>query len=317
MMKEIKRVSIIGLGNLGIAYGHHLSKKMPKEDLRIVADRARIERYERDGIYCNGEKCDFRYVTPEGFVEPADLILFTVKFQDLRDAIRAVKNHVGKDTIVLSALNGISSEGMIGEAYGMEKMLYCVAQGMDGIKSGNRLDYDHIGMLCFGDGTAGIISDKTRAVEAFFKKTELPHEVETDMIKRLWGKFMMNVGVNQTASVFLCNYGGLQEEGLARETMIAAMREVIPLSEKEGYPLTEDDLTYWLKVLSVLRPEGKPSMQQDMEAGKTTEVELFSGTVIELAKKHGIVVPVNESLYQRITVSESHVNSPSPAVPEL
>lgn len=316
-MKDIKTVSIIGLGNLGIAYGHHLSKKIPKEDLRIVADQTRIERYERDGIYCNGEKCDFRYITPEESVEPADLILFTVKFQDLRDAIRAVKNHVGEGTIILSALNGISSEGMIGEAYGMEKMLYCVAQGMDGIKSGNRLDYDHIGMLCFGDGTAGIISDKTRAVDAFFKKTELPHEVETDMIKRLWGKFMMNVGVNQTASVFLCNYGGLQEEGPARDTMIAAMREVIPLSEKEGYPLTEEDLSYWLKVLGVLRPEGKPSMQQDMEAGKTTEVELFSGTVIELAKKHGIAVPVNESLYQRITVSENRINSPSPAVPEL
>lgn len=303
-MKEIKRVSIIGLGNLGIAYGHHLSKKMPKEDLRFVADRDRIGRYERDGIYCNGEKCDFCYVSPEESVEAADLIIFTVKFQDLRDAIRAVRNHVGQDTVILSALNGISSEEIIGKTYGMEKMLYCVAQGMDGIKSGNRLDYDHIGMLCFGEGTAGIISDKTRAVEAFFKKTELPHEVETDMIKRLWGKFMMNVGVNQTASVFLCNYGGLQGEGSARDTMIAAMREVIPLSEKEGYPLTEEDLSYWLKVLSVLRPEGKPSMQQDMEAGKTTEVELFSGTVIELAKKHGIAVPVNESLYQRIRSME-------------
>lgn len=303
-MKQIKTVSIIGLGNLGIAYGHHLSKKMPKEDLRIIADRDRIERYERDGIYCNGERCDFQYVLPEAAVGPADLVLFTVKFPNLPEAIEAVRNHIGEDTVILSALNGISSEGMIGEAFGMDKMLYCVAQGMDGIKTGNRLDFDHMGMLCFGDGEAGVISEKTRTVEAFFKQTETPHEVETDMLKRLWGKFMMNVGVNQTASVFLCNYGGLQEKGAARETMISAMREVIPLSEKAGYPLTEDDLSYWLKVLSVLRSEGKPSMQQDVEAGRITEVELFSGTVLALGKKYGIATPVNEFLYRKIMGAE-------------
>lgn len=299
-MKQIKTVSIIGLGNLGIAYGHHLSKQIPKEHLRIVADRERILRYERDGIYCNGERCDFKYVAPEEVVDPADLILFTVKFQNLPEAIAAVRNHVGKETILLSALNGISSEGLIGETYGMDHVLYCVAQGMDGIKNDNRLNFDHMGMLCFGDGEAGVISEKTRIVEEFFKRTGTPHEVETDMLHRLWGKFMMNVGVNQTASVFLCNYGGLQEEGEARDTMIAAMREVIPLSERAGYPLTEEDLAYWLKVLSVLRPEGKPSMQQDVEAGKTTEVELFSGTVLALAKKYGIAAPVNEFLYKKI-----------------
>ena len=301
-MKQIKRVSVIGLGNLGVAYSHHLSEKIPKEDLRIVADTDRINRYEKEGVYCNGERCDFQYVTPEETVEPSDLVLFTVKFQNLPEAIQAMKNHVGEETIILSALNGISSEAMIGEAYGMEKVLYCVAQGMDGIKEGNRLDFDHMGMLCFGDGDAGVISEKTRTVETFFKKTETPHEVETDMMHRLWGKFMMNVGVNQTASVFLCNYGGLQEECEARDTMIAAMREVIPISERAGYPLTEEDISYWLKVLGVLRPEGKPSMQQDVEAGRTTEVELFSGTVLAMGKKYGIDTPVNEILYQKLKI---------------
>lgn len=303
-MKEIKTTAIIGLGNLGIAYGHHLSKNMPREDLRIIADQNRILRYERDGVYCNGERCDFRYVTPEAEGEPADLILITVKFQNLVEAISAIKNHVGDHTIILSALNGISSEGMIGEVYGMDKLLYCVAQGMDGVKVGNRLTYENIGMLCFGDGEEGVISDKTRAVEVFFREAQLPYEMETDMMKRLWGKFMMNVGVNQTSTVYLCNYGGLQQDGTARNTMIAAMREVIPLSEKEGYPLTEEDLSYWLGVLGSLRPEGKPSMQQDMEGGKATEVELFSGTVLALARKYGLEAPVNQELYKKIKSME-------------
>ena len=303
-MKEIKTVSVIGLGALGILFGHHLSKKMHWEDLRIVADGSRIAKYQKEGIYCNGEPCKFRYMTPEEPCEPADLLLFTVKFNSLEKAIRSVKSHVGEDTIILSALNGISSEEMIGEAYGQDKVLYCVAQGMDGIREENRLNYEHMGMLCFGDREPGIISEKARRVEHFFKKVDLPHEVETDMKKRLWGKLMMNVGVNQTVALYESNYGVIQKEGKARGTLIAAMREVMLLSEKEGILLTEEDLNYWLGVLDSLNPEGKPSMRQDLEAGRFSEVDLFSGTVMKLGEKHGIETPVNRMLYEKIKEME-------------
>lgn len=297
---EIKTVAIIGLGALGTMFGHHLSQRMPKKDLRVIADKDRIARYKTQGIYSNGELCDFHYVTPEQKSNPADLIIFFVKYQGLEEAIQEVRNQVGADTIILSALNGITSESIIGGAYGIDRVLYCVAQGMDAVKVGNQLTYHHMGMLCFGDREPGIISPKAQAVADFFDSTGFPYEVETDMYKRLWGKFMLNVGVNQTVAVHGENYGDIQKEGHARDIMITAMREVIALSEREGIDLTEDDLTYWLHVLSTLSPEGKPSMRQDVEAGRPTEVELFAGTVLELGKKYGMATPVNQELYERI-----------------
>lgn len=302
---EIKTVSIIGLGALGILFGNHLCKKMPYEDLRIIADKDRISKYENNHVYCNGECCKFHYVTPEEVCEPADLIIFTVKYNGLRDAIQAVKNQVGEHSIILSALNGITSEAIIGETYGMDKILYCVAQGMDAVKEGNRLTYAHMGMLCFGEREPGIVSSKVKMVEEFFKKVEFPHEVETDMYKRLWGKFMLNVGVNQTVAVYESNYREVQREGQARDTMISAMREVIALSGKEGIHLTEMDLNYWLSVLGTLDPEGKPSMRQDLEAKRYSEVELFSGAVLELGRKYGVPTPVNKKLYDSIKLIES------------
>ncbi|MDD2301397.1 MAG: 2-dehydropantoate 2-reductase, partial [Eubacteriales bacterium] len=41
----IKTVSLIGLGSLGIMYAHHLSRRMPFEDLRIIAGTDRQKRY--------------------------------------------------------------------------------------------------------------------------------------------------------------------------------------------------------------------------------------------------------------------------------
>jgi len=302
---EIKKVSIIGLGALGIMFGHHLAQRMPKEDLRIIADRERIRRYREEKVYCNGQPCEFHYVAPDEPCEPADLLLFTVKFQGLRDAIEAARGHVGENTVILSALNGITSEAIIGEAYGMDKVLYCVAQGMDAVKTGNRLTYVNMGMLCFGDREPGIVSPRTKRVAAFFDAVDFPYMIDTDMRKRMWGKFMLNVGVNQTVAVYESNYGAVQREGEQRDTMIAAMREVIALSEKEGVNLSEDDLQYWLKVLGTLSPDGKPSMAQDVEAKRPSEVELFAGTVIALGEKHGVPTPVNRELYERILEKES------------
>lgn len=302
---SIEKVSIIGLGALGILYGHHLSKMIPKENLRIIADFNRIEKYKKDGVFCNGERCDFHYVTPEEKVEPADLLIFTVKFDGLEETIHSVRNHVGTNTIIISALNGIISEELIGQAYGFDKVLYCVAQGMDAVKVGNKLSYDHKGILVFGDKEPGIVSEKTKALSEFFDSVKLPHQVDTNMTHRLWGKFMLNVGVNQTVAVYKSNYGEVIREGEARNTMIAAMREVIAISEKEGVPLSENDLQYWLDVLGTLSHEGKPSMAQDVDAKRPSEVELFSGTVIKLGKKHGIPTPVNQMLYDKIKEIES------------
>src|SRR5699024_628033 len=168
---EIKRVGIIGLGALGVLFGHHLSKEMKEEDLLFVADEERISRYKKTGFYSNGEQCQFTYVSPRDVVEPVDLIIFAVKYAGLPDAIQAVKNIVGPNTIMLSALNGIVSEEVIGQTYGMDKVVYSVAQGMDAVKVGPELTYSNMGMLCFGDWDANVKSERTQRVAQFFEKT--------------------------------------------------------------------------------------------------------------------------------------------------
>ncbi len=302
---EIKTVSIVGLGALGVLFGDHLSKRIPRENLHIVADSDRILKYRRDGVFCNDVPCDFNYITPDEILCPADLLIIAVKYSDLPAVIEASRNQVGKETVILSLLNGISSEETIGQAFGMDKMLYSVAQGMDAVKVGNRLTYKNMGKICFGAASPDERSEKVEAVKQFFEKTALPHEVVADMRKRLWSKFMLNVGVNQTSAVFGCDYGGLQNGGPARSTMLAAMEEAMLLSEKEGVNLTQADIEYWLRILDGLNPQGKPSMLQDIEAKRHSEVDLFSGTVLALGRKHGLTFPINQMLYGKLKAMES------------
>ena len=114
------------------------------------------------------------------------------------------------------------------------------------------------------------------------------------------------MGCNQAATAYECNYSVLQSPGPARDTMLAAMREVLTLAHAEGIPLTEEDITMWTAVIDGITPTNEPSMRQDSKAHRKSEVELFSGTVRRLAQKHHIPVPVNDWLYETITEMERH-----------
>jgi 2-dehydropantoate 2-reductase len=285
-------------------YAHHLSRYMPEGRLRIIADQDRIQRYTEEGIYCNEELCHFNYVTPKTPVEPADLLIFAVKYTHLKAAIEDVANHVGPDTIILSVLNGVVSERDIAAVYGDEKNLYAVSQGMDAVKVGNKMSYKNMGLICFGELDEERDSPKVKAVRAFFKQMALPCEVNNKMGLKLWSKLMLNVGINQTVAYQKGTIAVVQHDGPARDMMLGAMEETMRVAQAEGIGLTQADRDYWLTNIDGLNPDGLPSMAQDVQAGRYSEVELFAGTVISLAARHGIQVPINKMFYDWFTELE-------------
>lgn len=301
----IKTVSIIGLGALGVMYADKLSQMLPFEQLRIIADQTRMTRYQQQGIYCNDQLCHFNYIEPNSPLEPCDLLIIATKFNGLAQAIESVRSQVGEHTIIISLLNGVSSERYLIEQFGAEKVLYCVAQGMDATKVGNRLHYRNAGELCFGTKDPQYQSNVT-ALAAFLTQMNIAYQIPTDIMRHLWSKFMFNVGVNQAIAVYGGHYANAQAEGIARQTMIAAMHEVRLISQKNGINLTQQDIDYWLTILAKLSPTGDPSMRQDVDAKRATEVELFAGSVINLAKRYDLAVPVNQQLYQQIKQIEAN-----------
>ena len=196
-------------------------------------------------------------------------------------------------------MNGISSEEIIGARYGAKRLIYTVAQGMDAMKFGSRLTYTKMGILAVGIREETQQPGLDRVCE-FFSRIALPHRAEKDILHRLWSKFMLNVGVNQTCMVYSCTYGDVWREGKERDTMLGAMREVIAVANAEGVSLSEADLTEYDQIIRTLSSDGTPSMGQDRIAKRPSEVEMFAGTIISYGKKHGIPTPVNEWLYGQV-----------------
>ena len=53
--------------------------------------------------------------------------------------------------MIISLLNGISSESVLQKAFPQAKVLYCIAQGMDAVKLGNQASYANKGVLVIGE----------------------------------------------------------------------------------------------------------------------------------------------------------------------
>ncbi|MDO5100446.1 MAG: 2-dehydropantoate 2-reductase [Eubacteriales bacterium] len=300
---EIKTVGIIGMGALGVLYAEQLADGLGHDQVAVICDEKRKQRYQAEGFYSNGRRLDFRYLTPqEAAKESFDLMFFAVKYGALSEAIEMAAPLVGADTTILSVLNGVVSERELMAAFGEEKVVFCVAQSMDAFKMGNRMTYMNRGDLCIGveDHASDAAKQRVTALRNLFEQCSIGYLLPEDIIAHLWGKLVVNVGVNQAVTLYGGHFRDVQSNGEGRQQMIAAMREVFPIAQAEGVNLKEDSLPYWLGLIDGLDPNGAPSLTQDIMAGRKTEVELFSGTICRLGEKHGIATPVNADFYRRI-----------------
>lgn len=295
-------ISIIGFGALGALFASLLAANMPFEHLRIIADSKRVERYKTEGLLVNSKPLQLNYLTSADTTTPADLVIVCTKFYQLTDVLPLIESQLGDNTLIVSALNGIASEQVLIDKFGKNRVVYCVAQQMDALKDGNELIFRDHGQLVIG----AMNDDKNeikrvQKVNAIFSQVNFPHSVSTDMPRQLWGKLMLNTGVNQTVALYQGTFDTVQQDGAPREMFKAAMREVMQVAQAEGINLTEADFDKWVAIMDALDPKGMPSMRQDLKAGRACELDLFAGTIRALGDKYGIDTPVNDKLYHGIS----------------
>jgi 2-dehydropantoate 2-reductase len=302
-LTKIKSVVVLGAGAMGAAY----ASRFYEMDPGIIAFAASGNRYQRlknDGLVVNDKQFNIPVLSSDDVSPPADLIIVALKHHHLETALQEIRNRVGERTIFLSIMNGLDSEPMIGSVYGQEKVLYATAVGIDAQRDGSHVNFSKGGTIFFGEAENTVLSERVKSIQALFTKAGIAYQSPGDMIRIMWWKFMINVGINQPSAVLFAPYGVFQTSPHAQQIMESAMREAILVAQASGVNLNESDIQEWYPVMNTLDPEGKTSMLQDIEAHRRTEVEIFAGKVIELGKTSSIPTPVNEFLFHAIKVLE-------------
>ena len=296
-MKE--NILICGIGAVGSIYAEKIQKYSP-DNLKILVDEQRLERYTKHPPVFNGKELRLNYILPDDKDFKADIIIIATKFDGLSDAVRNIKNFVKENTVILSLLNGVTSEEIIAREYGWDKLLLSYFIGHSAMRDGRFITHDGVGKIVFG--AKG--SDKTneKPVQNFFDKLNIDYEIPNDIEHALWLKFMMNVSTNQPSAILRMTFGEMNANEYFMDFAKKLMREVQMIAKAEGVKNTAVMIDEALEAVASMVPNGKTSMFQDVLAERKTEAEMFAGTMINFGKKHNIPVPYNELMYEMFNI---------------
>lgn len=297
-MNKINNVIICGLGAIGTIYAEKLKGCT---NLKILADEKRIERYKKNPVIFNGKKCDFDFILPDEKNFKADLIIISVKNSGLVDAAASIKNFVDENTIILSLLNGISSEEYLASIYGWEKLLFSYFVGHTSTRKGAEITFDGVGEIVFGEKENSEFSQKVLAVKNLFDETKIDYSIPEDMEYSMWKKFLVNVGTNQASAILGGAYKLFQNSEKSMNLAKNFMKEAQKIAEVSGVKNTEKMLDEALEIINSMLPKTKSSMLQDVESARKTEVEIFAGKVIEMGEKFNIPTPYNKIAFEIIS----------------
>lgn len=298
---KIQSVAVLGAGAVGSYVIWGLSHK---KDIRlgVIAEGERADRLKKGGCRINDEVYRPEVWSPQE-AEDVDLLIVSLKDGSLPEALESIKTIVGEHTTVMSLMNGVDSEELIAEQVGDDRVLRSLIKvASHKEENGYYFNPETTLGIIFGELTAPFDSERVQAIESLFADTGI-HFRSTEFIREeIWGKFRLNVCNNLPQAILGAGVGCYIDsthmkaisDGLRRELEQIALAKGIDMSKMAGTSGRG----------SAVPASARYSTLQDLDAGRHTEIDMFSGTLMRMGEELGIPTPYNEYTYHMIKALE-------------
>lgn len=297
---KIQSVAVLGAGAVGSYVIWGLSERKDIK-LGVIAEGERAERLKK-GCRINDVTYHPEVWTPQE-AHGVDLLIVCLKYGALPGALESIRAIVGENTIVMSLMNGVDSEDIIAEAIGASHMIYSV------IKVASHKEDDGyyfvpettIGII-FGELQAPYDSERVQAIEALFADTGIHYRSTEFAQEEMWSKFRLNVCNNLPQAILGAGVGCYTDSEHMKAISDGLRSELEAVAATKGIDMSKIEASS--KHGSPVRASAKFSTLQDIEAGRHTEIDMFSGALMRMGKELGIPTPYNEYTYHMIKALE-------------
>jgi len=297
-MNNAAKVALIGAGAIGAYFIHGFEGCEP--ELLVIAEGERASRLISRGITVNGAT-HHPVVMSAAEAGICDLVIIATKYTALDEAIELTKLMCGKDTIVLSVLNGIDSEERVAAAIGKEHVLHSLMK-ISSRRYPDRVEFQEAALegVLFGNiylpEEAGKLA--VAKVDAILSRTNVAHKVREDIGSDIWFKYAGNVSSNLPQAVFGLGNGIYTDSEHAAYIRSRLWREVRALAAVNGVDIPEF-CPAWKVAKS-----SRFSTLQDLDMGRPTEIEMFAGVLVRKSREAGLEAPFAEFVYHAIRLLE-------------
>ena len=242
-----------------------------------------------------------------------DFALIAVK-APLHDVVLAPLVERGRIGTFVSMGNGLIQDHME-ELVGTGNLLACIVEWGGSNVGPGQLVRDSARRL--HGGRAGRVAERARARELASALEPIGPVRVTDNVRgMIWSKLLINSTFTGLSAVSGLRYGGVAEQG--RDAVFALWAEGVAVGDAQGLSLERvhvdphrfDDAA----LADYMAGSGnvRPSMLQDLDAGRLTEVDVVNGGVASRGRELGIATPCNDRVVELVHSMERGERSPEP-----
>lgn len=297
---KIQSVAVLGAGAVGSYVIWGLSERKDIK-LGVIAEGERAGRLKK-GCRINDVTYHPEVWTPQE-AHGVDLLIVCLKYGALPGALESIRAIVGEHTIVMSLMNGVDSEEIIAEAIGASHMIYSVIKVASHKEGGGYyfVPETTIGII-FGELQAPYDSERVQAIEALFTDTGIHYRSTEFAQEEMWSKFRLNVCNNLPQAILGAGVGCYTDSEHMKAISDGLRNELETIAAAKGIDMSKMEASS--KHGSPVRASARFSTLQDIEAGRHTEIDMFSGALMRMGKELGIPTPYNEYTYHMIKALE-------------
>ena len=302
------KIAVVGPGALGCLIAGFLKNKA-KEDVWLLDKfEERAGRIKNDSIKVEGISGLFQVklnvtASPKD-IGQCDLVIICVKSYSTEDACKNIKEMVGENTKVLTLQNGIGNVQILDDYFGEEKVIAGITN-----HGSTLLGIGHVRHAGKGDTiigkSDGKISGSLKSISGILTKAGFETKISRDIDSVIWGKLVINVGINALTAVTRLNNGKLIEYEESRALLRSAVQEAVRVVKRKRVKLAYDDPIQKVESVCKATATNVSSMLQDVLNKKRTEIDFINGAIVRQGKAVGIPTPVNEVLTNLVKIIET------------
>lgn len=299
------KIVIVGAGAMGCLFGARLASAGEAVTL-VDVDEARLALLRARGLTLvddNGAHSRAIEARLASEVEGAfDLVMLFTKGMHTASAVKSVSHLAGPETFALTLQNGIGNAEVIAEAFTPARTLMGVTDFPADLQDSVTVLSHGVGHVWIGAFDQAGTPSLAQTVEAF-NAAGLNAAASADVRVEIWEKLAFNVALNTLATITESPVGGL-DSAAGRQIIATVVGEMTAVAQAKSIAISPASIHAKIANALAGHRNHKPSMLQDLLAGRTTEIETIAGTVVREGAKIGVETPVIATLANLVRMKE-------------
>lgn len=299
-------IAIIGTGGVGGYFGARLAQAGNK--VSFVARGEHKRAIKENGLQLLSPKGNFvlkevHVVSSILELKDIELVLLGIKAWQVKEVATQLKKVISEHTMVIPLQNSVMAVSELLDALPKQNVMGGLCNIFSKIKEPGVIEHmSSEPLIIFGE-LNHTHSQRAEKIQSLFNDAGIENKLSDYIQGEIWEKFML-ICLGGLGALTRANYGVLCQSPELTEMMRKMLNEMYAVARAEDINLPESIKEKILDKTMHFAPSANSSMARDIWAGRPSELEYQNGSVVKLARKHGIEVPVSHFIYHTLLPQE-------------